>query len=717
MELISKLIDNLDTVAAARSYVNVFQLRKGMDATLTANLIAQMFTGQGRQANQNIGQQGLNQQGVRPILTLSGDPAAGASLIDLRLSVDDRTNSLIVAGSRNDLDVISAVIARLEGVDSSNRFNEVIKLRNAAAGDVQNALQGFFNNVLTSYTQAGYSSPYQLLQRQVYITAEPVSNTILVSATPDLFAEIRKIIDKIDSQPPQVMIQVTIAEVQLTNAEEAGVEVALQAPVLFRRGNTGGTIGVPGFNFNTPGPQTLLPSASLGNAETVGFQGLGTLGVGRTSTTGQGFGGFVFSASSDTFSLLVRALKAQGRVDVLSRPQLQVADNQTGYMNVGQQFPFPTTSTITTGLAQQGIDYRDIGVSLRVTPRVNPDGKVLLRVEPNVSSVQPGAVSVGGIQAFVFNQQTVQTTVLASDGETIVLGGLISKQETRQENGIPYVKDIPYVGALFRYRTHTVQRREIIIIMTPHIIRSEYDQARILAEEAGPTKHCWPDILAAHKHGGEVIEPALKGARPVPTPPAMPGPAYFGTFDQAPFSAPSALPPGGMQPGPMPPTAAAPGSLPPFVAPGAMPPGAGAVPLAPIAPGAPSATPGLPGAAAHPPVGLIPTSGAQPTFTAPTFAQPGGTQPTAVPMPMPAAPVAAQPGFVMGQPGTNPTAPVMAYPVAQPLPGMPVVPGAPNRGFTMSGRDKQPVSGKDAPPADAKPTTAKEGIKSWVFGR
>lgn len=728
MKLIEKLIDNLDTVAAARSYVNVYQLRKGMDATLTANLIAQLFTGQGRTQQQGIAQPGLNQQQpVRPLITLTPNPSDGASLIDLRLSVDDRTNSLIVAGSRNDLDSIAAIIGRLEAVDVQNRYNEVYKLRNAAAADVANALQQYFNNVLTAYTQGGFSTPYTLLQRQVFVTAEPVSNTILISATPEHYGEIRRIIERIDSQPPQVMIQVTIAEVQLNNAEELGVEVGLQAPVLFRRGNP-----TPGFNFNTPGPQTTLPNGTVGNAETVGFQGLGTLNVGRTSAT-QGFGGFVFSASSNTFSLLVRALKAQGRVEVLSRPQVQVADNQTGYMNVGQNFPVPTGSTLTNGFAQQGVDYRDIGITLRVTPRVNPDGKVLMRVEPSVTSVQPGTVNLGnGLLANVFNQQTVNTTVLASDGETIILGGLITKQDAKQENGIPYMKDIPYVGALFRYRTHSVQRREIIIIMTPHIVRSEYDQARLMAEEVGPTKHCWPEIMAAHKHGNEVIGPALKGARPVPVNPAVvpapqpfvPGPAYFGSYDP---TAPNYVQPGALVPTqPQPAQQFQPQPGQPVYQPGAVPPGA----MLPMMPAQPQFQPqpaqpqpqvpavGVPGAMAPQtpmwPNGVMPISGTQPTFSGSPFAQPPMGQPPAAPayaQPRPAA----QPYTMAPPAGAAPP----VYPMAaQPLPGMPVVPGTANRGYTMTGGQPQQQPAQDAP-ANKKPnpnTTATEG-KPWTFGR
>ncbi len=567
---------------------------------------------------------------------------------------------------------------------------------------------------------------------------------MLISATPEYYGEIKRIIDRIDSQPPQVVIQVTIAEVQLNNTEEAGVEVGLQSPVFFTRGaNT-----TPGFNFNM---NNILPNSAVVSESVVGFQGLGNLGLGRTSPN-QGVGGFVFSASSDTFNLLVRALKAQGRVDVLSRPQIQVADNQTGYVQVGQDFPIPDTSTITNGLAQQAIDYRPIGVTLRVTPRVNPDGKVLMRVEPSVSSVQPGTVAAGGVQAAVFNQQMVQTTVLASDGETIVLGGLISKQETRNEVGIPYAKDIPYLGALFRYRTHVTARREILVIMTPHIIRSEYDQARILAEESGKLKWCLPEVAAAHKHGMEVMGPASQGARPVPVgqpqpqPNFVPGPAYFGTFNAPipldgapafqPGVAPGVLQPGTVQPQPgtMPP-----GFVPPAMQPGAvMPPvGAAVLPMMPAQPLSPVpapqplvqppmaqpqpnlgtlppvALPGNPGAAlpqlwpTQPPAAVVPVSAAVPAPVPTAFTPPVAYTP-------PVGPVVARPvtpGFVM-------------QPPASALPPVPVVTPVANRNFGMAtpaapvpAVQPKPSVGKEAPPADQKPTPKATEGKSWVFDR
>jgi general secretion pathway protein D len=511
-----------------------------------------------------------------------------------------------------------------------------------------------------------------------------VSNTLLVDASAEFYPEIRRIIERIDAQPPQVVIQVTIANVQLTNQEEFGVEVGLQSPVIFDRG--------AGLNFNTT---AALPNANVGTG-VVGFQGLQTLGVGRASPN-SGVGGFVFSASSDTFSLLVRALKAQGRIETLSRPQIQVADNQTGFVQVGQDFPTVTTSNVSLGVAQQAIDYRNIGVTMRVTPRVNPDGKILMRVEPQVSSLAGQINLGGGILAPAFNVQTVQTTVLAADGETIVLGGLISTSDNRQETGIPYLKDIPYAGALFRYRTRQMSRQEVLVIMTPQIVRSELDAARVLAEESSKMRWCLPDVVKTHGHGGEIMFPAAQGARPVPVnpQPAQPpiGPAYF---EPNPVVQPFVQPqpqPGFTQPAfvqPQPPMQ--PGA---FVPPQPQP----QPPFVPALPGAPvSAAPS----------GLIPVGG-QPAFAQPNFAQPqpqpvapvqpagyapqpvAPIAPPAVPMVPAVQPVAAQPqpSFVMSGPGA-------------PAAGGAVVPVAPGRSFGMSA----PASaGKAAPTPDQAPST------------
>ena len=619
MRLIEKMIENLDTVAAAQAYINIFTLKKA-DATQTAILLQQLFSGSqttasglGGQIGAGVGGQlggvsSFTQPGVvRPLLTLTGAPPDGASLIDLRISVDDRTNSILVAGSQNDLDTIRAIIARLEAADVDQRYNEVYKLRNAAAADVAASLQTFIQQSLSVLSGSQFLTAYQQVQRNIVVVAEPVSNTLLISATPQYFAELRRLIEKIDAQPPQVVIQVLIAEVQLSNTEEFGIEAGVQSPILFTRsllptpatvtnadGSVTGQVGSPGFNFNTTSP---LPNSNATAQGVVGFQGINNLGLGRSSSLA-GVGGFVFSAAGDSFNLLIRALKQQGRIEILSRPQIQVADNQTGFVQVGQDFPTLTASILSgVGTAQQSIEYRPIGITLRVTPRVSPDGKVLMRVEPQISTPTPQPIVLGpGFTAPAFNVQTVQTTVSAADGETIVLGGLITKTDTRTETGIPFLKDIPYAGALFRFRQQQTTRRELLVIMTPHIIHCDLDAARVLAQESRRMSWILGEVAAMHGHGMEVMGPAAEGAVPVPLN-RHPTAGVPSTYVPP---APSLMPPPGMPtlPAPVPgtPLPSLPSTGLPF--PNPVPEQSGAVPLAPTGsapmPTAEAATQALP---------------------------------------------------------------------------------------------------------------------------
>ncbi len=523
MRLIEKLLEELDVPSAAKADVKVFTLKRA-DATTTATLLTNLFSsaraaggglgGGGGGLNQLLGGGGQNVAGgaARPLLTLTGDVSEGASLLDLRLSVDVRTNSIIVAGGTTDLDTIRAIIARLEDTEAQQMQTRVYKLRNAAAADVSTSVLTFLQQKISLETNVQAAAAFQQLQRQVFIQPEPVSNTLLIAANPIYFQEIVSLIEKVDAPPLQVFVQVLIAEVQLRNTQEFGVEIGLQSPVLFARSSTGTTPGTPGYNFNSTAP---LPNATAASPGNVGFQGLGNLGVGRSGSTG--IGGFVFSAASDTFSLLIRALKAQNRVDVLSYPQMSLTDNQTGFFQVGQNFPIPTGLSQGVGQTFQGVDYIPIGITLRVTPRINPDGKVLMRVEPQISNPSPSLINLGnGQTATAFDTQAIQTTVLASDGETIILGGLITRRDNRLENKIPILGDIPYVGSAFRYRSQAQERRELIFIVTPHILRSEADRARIAAEEARKMHWCLPEVQGVHSYGADV----LSGKNPYEAPPA-----------------------------------------------------------------------------------------------------------------------------------------------------------------------------------------------------
>jgi type II secretory pathway component GspD/PulD (secretin) len=338
-----------------------------------------------------------------------------------------------------------------------------------------------------------------------------------------------RLIAELDSQPPQVVIQVLIAEVDLNNEEEFGVEIGLQNPVLFRRSVGVTTINsvingagfAPGFNFNNP--NVPLPNNFAADPSIVGFQSLGNFGTGRVSPN-NGIGGFVFSAASDTFNLLIRALKVQGRIDILSRPQITCLDNQQAYLTVGQQIPIFTGTVATVGVAQSNVSQINVGVNMTVVPRINPDNTVIMRVVPEISSVLSQMVPLGNNQfGTSLNYQHLETTVLAADGETVVIGGLISKRDEKHENKIPWVGDLPYVGALFRFRTQNKMKTELLVFMTPHVVRSRLEGDRILAEEA--RRLDWVLGDAVKIHGRSALEPIL---------PPPPGPRGAGLGDGVP---------------------------------------------------------------------------------------------------------------------------------------------------------------------------------------
>jgi type II secretion system protein D len=529
MDLLLDLVKELDVVAAARAEINVFPLKRA-DAAQVSAILQQLFlgtttTGVGGAPTAGgagaAGAAGTRQQLLVP--GVGGEPADGSVLIQLRVAVDNRSNSLIVAGSRNDLEVVNAVISRLDDEASPDRQAYIFKMRNQAAADVSTALQTFFTNALTPYTDATYNSSYQYLLREVVIVPESVSNTVLVACSPKYFEQIRRFIDQIDETPPQVMVEVTLAQVTLNNDHEFGIEVGAQSPVLFNRSifspagttiansnaSTPGTItAFPGFGFNTASGAGFLPTNTPADPTQVGVQGVSQLGVGTASANGSGY---VFSASSSSISVLVRALQTQGRIDVISSPQLVTQDNQAARFNAGQDVPYVSNTTITgtSGAVTQDVARRTVGVILTVTPRISPDGRVIMRVTPEVSSVVTTPVNLGnGNIGTAFNVQNVDTTVGAYDGETIVLGGMITKSDTKNESKVPILGDLPVIGALWRYRTETSQRQELLIIMTPHIIRTPADAQRLLAEQSSKFTGNFCDVARMHGHGIESMMPS-----------------------------------------------------------------------------------------------------------------------------------------------------------------------------------------------------------------
>lgn len=516
MQLVLSLVRELDVPPESRSIINIFQLKK-TDANQVRTMLQTLFLSTGQTGAPGGGVPAPTTAGTTkaPLFTITGSTDLGAPIIDVRVTVDERTNSLVVAGSRNDLIVVESIIDSIENAPLQERRSEAIRLRNSQAVDIANAVTQFVNQVQTKFTTLNQGTNFLALQRDVVVVAEPISNSLLVNATPEYFDKVVNLIAKLDTAPPQVVISVLIAEVTMNGFEDFGMQIGLQTPLLFQRGNPAippATVAtfIPGYAFASG--SSPLGTNALVNPSQVGFQGLSDVGLTRVAPTGN-IGGFVFSAGSDTVNVLIRTLKTQNRINVLSRPQLQTLDNQTAYINVGQNVP--VVGNVTQGqigtLPVTSIDRYDIGINMQVTPRITPDGRVLMRVIPEVSSISPSTVQLGGgIQGTIFNKQHLETTVFANDGETIILGGLITKRDEKNETKIPWLGDLPGIGAAFRYRTYSNTKTELVFIMTPHIIRNADEQARIIADEVRRIHWKHSDVLRVHgPENCSVIAPGL----------------------------------------------------------------------------------------------------------------------------------------------------------------------------------------------------------------
>lgn len=511
MELLAALIHELDSSPTGVAQIKVFTIVNGDAAALVEMLRAL-----------------LDVPGATTGPQLSG-AEDDASLAPLRFSVDARTNSIIASGSAADLSIVEAILLRLDSSDTQERKSIIYRLKNAPAQNVAQAVNEFLRSErLVQQSLPGGVSGYRRIETEVVVVPEFISNSLIVSATPRYYDEIIKLIDGLDAQPPQVMIQVLIAEVELNALDEFGVELGLQDGVLFDRSvvtnvvdgtastknivadvenSTSstqilGTTVTPGYNFNNQ----PIGNNGVANSAIVGAQGLTSFALGRVSDAAgtPGFGGLVLGASSRSVSLLLRALSENRRMDVLSRPQIMTLDNQPAMVQVGQRVPRIATSSI-IGLNQNfGVDLYDVGLILGVTPRISPEGLIVMEVDAQKSAVDPTVSTVIGFQAgnpltqTGFTVTQAQTTISASDGETIVLGGLITESDKTRQRRIPWLSDLPVLGNFFRYDQSIKKRTELLFILTPHIVRNEADAQRIKQMETARMSWCLADVYRVH---------------------------------------------------------------------------------------------------------------------------------------------------------------------------------------------------------------------------
>jgi general secretion pathway protein D len=501
MSLVAALIEQLDKLPDASAQIKVFTIVNG-DATSLTTMLQQLF---GQTVTAGTGNtQGLLGLGGAFGQQLGAATAGGeTSLVPLRFAVDLRTNSIIASGSESDLQVVETILLRLDE-DLDDRKLSVVRLRNTQAVAVATAIQTYLTNQQQRVQQQLLTnqaiSPFETIEREVFVVAEEVTNSLIVSATPKFYEEIMRVITDLDVRPPMVMVQVLIAEVSLGNTFEFGTEFGLQDSLVFDRGKAVGataeTVSTPGFNFNSS-PLAAYPNVRSYQQETVAGQSLTNFALGRSSTA-MGYSGLVLSAANESVNMLLRALQDEGRSQILSRPQVMTIHNQPAYVQVGADVARITGTNINQSVVTQEIEDRQTGIILSILPLINDDGVIVLGVEAERSAIGPlvdGTPIGNGVIVPPVNVTRANTTISARDGQTVVFAGLITKSNDITLRRVPYLCDIPVLGRLFEFESSNEQRTELLIVMTPYIIRDEADIEMAKLRESERMSWCLADVV------------------------------------------------------------------------------------------------------------------------------------------------------------------------------------------------------------------------------
>ena len=308
-----------------------------------------------------------------------------------------------------------------------------------------------------------------LFKEVVRIVADEISNSLIVLATPRDYDKIREVLLRIDVVPRQVLIEAIIAEIQLTGDLQFGIEYAFA---------TGGIESILG----TSGAGTAGVGAGGPRNLNIANSGLLQSGARRAVKIGQS-GLFSFITDQDRFISLISAVNTRSRVNVLAAPHVIAADNREAHILIGEEVPILTStqqSTLATANIVSSIQYRDTGTILTILPQVNSAGLVNMEIRQEVSDV--GATSFGDTNSPSFTSRETETTVVVRNRESVLLGGIIDERVERIRNGVPFLMDVPVLGRLFRVEQDKRERTELVILITPHVIRDRNEAQAVTKE-------------------------------------------------------------------------------------------------------------------------------------------------------------------------------------------------------------------------------------------
>nr|WP_249679697.1 type II secretion system secretin GspD [Pseudomonas sp. PIA16] len=359
---------------------------------------------------------------------------------------DTRGNRLLVIGSDQARRRLVGLARSLDTPANDKADNSlVLRLRHGDAGQLAEVLDSVAQR-MGQVANPGVGKAPLAAASEVLVRADESQNALVLIAEPAQLRTLARIVQQLDQPRAQVLIQAAIVEVSGDVSEALGVQWGLN------RGDVSGGINFPGAGIS--------PGNLFGKGELIWPQGA-VLGVG-----------------SDRFGVLVSALASNSHSNLLSTPSLLTLDNQQAEILVGQNVPFQTGSYTTSSSGADNpfttVERKDVGISLKIRPHINQGATLRLEVEQESSEIAPGSTA----SDLITNKRALKSTILADDGEIIVIGGLMKDSVRQQETGVPLLRHIPWAGRLFSWNRDEQVKTNLMVFLRPTIVRGKQDIGR-----------------------------------------------------------------------------------------------------------------------------------------------------------------------------------------------------------------------------------------------
>src|ERR1700733_2522075 len=377
-----------------------------------------------------------------------------------KLVADEHSNSVLLSAEKDTRLRIGVLIAHLDTPMQAGGETQVRYLQNGDAEKIAAKLKEQITGVASSAASGppGAQTPQAQAERGTIIWADPATNALVITATPKVMRNLMSVIDKLDIRRAQVLVEAIIVDVDLSKSASLGVNWAFY----------GQGTNVPAAAFNSPVNGTDIADI----VELIASPTTALLGVGRVSPKGLNFAALLSAIRSDTNS------------NIVATPSAVTTDNQEATLKVATEVPFLTGQFSSTGASSssvtpfQTIQREEVGTILKITPQINEGGAaVMLKIDLESSSVVPKDAGPQGAVDLTTNKRTVSTRVLIEDGGIVVLGGLTSADYSRQETRVPGLGAIPFIGQLFKTRSGSADRTDLMVFIRPKVLRTDEQSA------------------------------------------------------------------------------------------------------------------------------------------------------------------------------------------------------------------------------------------------